>query len=318
MFRTLLATTGLTLVLAASPLTFTFAQEATAPAAAVSDPGTPEDNAATFPGQLLASSLLGKTVYTGVDEEGEAIGDVNDVIINPTGGTEALVIGVGGFLGIGEKDVAIGFDRMSWSDKEGHRILVVTATKEQLMAEPAFERKPIMDAMVSTPASDQTAENPAATTPDPSQTVMTEQPASGTTPQMTDPDLVPGVDPSTTASATPAPELSPVDPALLSAEKLIGTEVKVADDTKVGEIGDVILGKNGQVEAYIVDVGGFLGMGAKPMAMSAQSVQVMADADGAMTIYSPFTKAQLESQPAYDEQAYKANPSSVLLATPAQ
>ena len=35
--------------------------------------------------------------------------------------------------------------------------------------------------------------------------------------------------------------MTPVDPALISAEKLIGTDVKVADDSQVGEIGDVIL-----------------------------------------------------------------------------
>jgi len=43
----------------------------------------------------------------------------------------------------------------------------------------------------------------------------------------------------------------------------------------------------------------------------------MADANGAMTIYSPFTKAQLENQVAYDEAAYKANPQGVVLSTPA-
>lgn len=317
MFRILLTTTALTMALGAVSLAPALAQEAAKPAdGAVATPPAALTTASSE--KFLASSLLGKSVYTGVDEEGEEIGDVNDVVISGNGDTEALIVGVGGFLGVGEKDVAIGFDRVSWSERSGERILVVTATKEQLMAEPAFERKPIMDAMVSTSQTTSTEEAPTPTTPDPSAVVATEQPATGTTPQMTDPDLVPGVDPSTTAAATPEPALKPVDPALLSAEKLIGTEVKVADDTKVGEIGDVILSKDGHVEAYIIDVGGFLGIGAKPMAMSADSVQVMADADGAMTIYSPFTKEQMESQPAYDEAAYKANPSSVLLATPAQ
>ena len=129
--------------------------------------------------------------------------------------------------------------------------------------------------------------------------------ATGTTPEMTDPDL------------PPADEMKLVDPSLISAEKLIGTEVKVADDTKVGEIGDVLLDKNGKVEAYVIDVGGFLGIGQKPVAMSAQSVQVMADAKGTMTIYSPFTKEQMETQAAYDAEAYKANPRGIVLAAPA-
>jgi hypothetical protein len=43
----------------------------------------------------------------------------------------------------------------------------------------------------------------------------------------------------------------------------------------------------------------------------------MGDASGTMTIYSPFTKAQLENQVAYDEEAYKANPKGAILSTPA-
>jgi sporulation protein YlmC with PRC-barrel domain len=132
---------------------------------------------------------------------------------------------------------------------------------------------------------------------------------------MTDPDLNPPVDPDTTAS-TPSDELKLVDTALIGADKLVGTEVKVADGTKVGEIGDVIVGKDGKIEAYVIDVGGFLGIGEKSVAMSRESVQVMADTNGAMAIYSPFTKAQLESQAAYDEEAYKANPRGIILSNP--
>ena len=131
MTRTLLATTAITLCLATNAL----AQEATSttsPAAATASQPATDDSVGYFsaaPAQVLASSVLGKTVYTGADEKGEAIGDVNDVVINADGGAEALVVGVGGFLGLGEKDVAINFDRVSWSDRYGQRIIVVTATK---------------------------------------------------------------------------------------------------------------------------------------------------------------------------------------------
>jgi hypothetical protein len=54
--------------------------------------------------QLLASKLIGTTV---ISASNEAIGDVNDVIIDRNGRALAIVIGVGGFLGIGEKDVAV-------------------------------------------------------------------------------------------------------------------------------------------------------------------------------------------------------------------
>ncbi len=323
MIRTLLATTALAAFLTSGALIAdTWAQDAATtadPAKAASSEASKQGPAgylSAAPEQVLASSVLGRTVYTGVDEQGEAIGDVNDVVINANGGTEALVIGVGGFLGMGEKDVAINFDRVSWSDRDGQRIIVVSATKEELQAAPEFKRTAIMDGVAATGPEDENASAPSAAPVITDQTSQSTQPATGTTPQMTDPDLNPPVDPGTTAS-TPPDEMQLVDPALLSADKLIGTDVKVADDTKVGEIGDVILSKDGKVEAYVIDVGGFLGIGQKPVAMSAGSVQVMADAGGTMTIYSPFTKAQLESQAAYDAEAYKANPQGIILSTPA-
>lgn len=321
MIRTLMATTALAAFLTTTVLTTgTWAQEGATkadPAAAANTSSQassqgPVGYFSAAPEQVLATSVLGKTVYTGADEQGEAIGDVNDVVINANGGAEALVIGVGGFLGIGEKDVAVGFDRVSWSDRDGQRIIVVSATKEDLQAAPEFQRTAIMDGVAATGPEDNNAGAPVIT----DEAAEAIPPATGTTPEMTDPDLNPPVDTATTA-ATPPDEMQLVDPALISAEKLIGTEVKVADDTKVGEIGDVLLDKNGKVEAYVIDVGGFLGIGQKPVAMSAQSVQVMADAKGTMAIYSPFTKAQLETQAAYDEEAYKANPRGIVLAAPA-
>jgi sporulation protein YlmC with PRC-barrel domain len=329
MLKTLLASTVLAVSLAGTALAQqTPAPQPAAPAAATT-PGTSGTDA------MLASSVIGKTVYTGVDEEGEAIGEVKDVVINAAGATEALVIGVGGFLGIGEKDVAVNFDRASWSDRDGDKILVVSMTKEDLQAAPAFQRKAIMDGAVTkdagpsaatpvapaTGAASNSAAAPPLATPENTEVPMdaagadpSAVPQTGTTPQMTDPDLAPSAD--SAGTVEPTDELKPVDAAMLSADKLVGTPVKVADDTKIGEVGDVILSKDGKLEAYIIDVGGFLGIAQKPVAMSAANIQVMADAKGAMTIYSPFTKEQLEAQPAYDAAAYKANPGSLVLTTP--
>jgi hypothetical protein len=58
------------------------------------------------PGQLLSSRLIGTRV---VGPNNERIGDVNDVLLDRNGQAVAIVIGVGGFLGIGEKDVAVSF-----------------------------------------------------------------------------------------------------------------------------------------------------------------------------------------------------------------
>ena len=87
---------------------------------------------------LLASSIIGGSVYSPVNE---LIGDVNDLVVKPTGEIEAVVVGVGGFIGIGEKDVAIALNRFTMeptADLSSTK-LVLNATKEELEAAPAFK-----------------------------------------------------------------------------------------------------------------------------------------------------------------------------------
>ena len=58
------------------------------------------------PNEILASNLIGSTVY---DPSNNDLGKVNDVILAEDGKVDAIVIGVGGFLGIGQKNVAVQF-----------------------------------------------------------------------------------------------------------------------------------------------------------------------------------------------------------------
>ena len=87
---------------------------------------------------LLASNLMGATVYSPKDEE---VGDVNDIIMTPQGQIQGMVVGVGGFLGMGEKDVAIKMDKFSItpSDDGSASKLVLNATADELKAAPAFK-----------------------------------------------------------------------------------------------------------------------------------------------------------------------------------
>jgi sporulation protein YlmC with PRC-barrel domain len=61
-----------------------------------------------------ASKLSGVNVYNDANEK---IGDISDVILDKTGKATTAIIGVGGFLGAGEHYVAIGFDKLKWSDQ---------------------------------------------------------------------------------------------------------------------------------------------------------------------------------------------------------
>ena len=53
------------------------------------------------------------------------------------------------------------------------------------------------------------------------------------------------------------------------ASKFKGTDVVGADNQKIGDVTDILFDKNGKIEAYIVSVGGFLGIGAKDVALAA-------------------------------------------------
>ena len=85
---------------------------------------------------LLASDLIGATVYAPDDE---TVGEISDVILTMDEQVEGVVVGVGGFLGIGEKDVAIEMSalQMSMTPENDVRI-VLSSTRADLEAAPAF------------------------------------------------------------------------------------------------------------------------------------------------------------------------------------
>jgi sporulation protein YlmC with PRC-barrel domain len=65
--------------------------------------------------QVLASDLIGTRV---VSANNESIGDINDVIVDRNGQVMAAVVGVGGFLGIGEKNVAVPFNSLEFANAQ--------------------------------------------------------------------------------------------------------------------------------------------------------------------------------------------------------
>lgn len=108
-----------------------------APAATSADAGAASgtyltEQAAT---QVAASDYMGKSIYNAEDK---SIGDVNDLIMEENGGVVAAVVGVGGFLGIGEKNVAIPMDKLTVTREDNSVRLTTTETAEALEAAPKF------------------------------------------------------------------------------------------------------------------------------------------------------------------------------------
>src|SRR5690606_37819435 len=88
----------------------------------------------------LATNLIGETVYNGTGDDAEKIGTVNDLVIDTENRIQAIVIGVGGFLGIGRKDVALEYSLADWAERDGDQFLVVDTTADTLRALPDFDR----------------------------------------------------------------------------------------------------------------------------------------------------------------------------------
>jgi len=88
--------------------------------------------------QVLASTYIGQSVYNAEDK---SIGDISDLVFNKDGGIQAAIIGVGGFLGIGQKDVAVKFDRIEIQrEPDSADVKLVTdMTADQLKQAPAFK-----------------------------------------------------------------------------------------------------------------------------------------------------------------------------------
>ncbi len=73
------------------------------------------------------------------DTSNNKIGEVNDVLVNSDGQVNALIVGVGGFLGAGEKDVAVNFNAIKQIMKDNKNYLTMDTTKDALKSAPGFK-----------------------------------------------------------------------------------------------------------------------------------------------------------------------------------
>jgi hypothetical protein len=92
---------------------------------------------------LMSSPPPGKTVtkyykQSVYDPAKDKIGTVDDVILSDSGQATGLIIGVGGFLGAGEKDVAVAFDAVHAEMKNGDWYLTLDTTKDALKSAPGL------------------------------------------------------------------------------------------------------------------------------------------------------------------------------------
>ncbi|MGJ8527922.1 PRC-barrel domain-containing protein [Maritalea sp.] len=90
---------------------------------------------------MLSQDWIGKPIYSSASADAEVYGDVNDVVAGESGVLKWVIVGVGGFLGMGEKNVAISIDYVNWAETDdGRRVLVTSVSKAELEAAEPFDR----------------------------------------------------------------------------------------------------------------------------------------------------------------------------------
>jgi sporulation protein YlmC with PRC-barrel domain len=198
MIRTLLATTALAALLstgaiaqdaapaadpAAPAATEAPADPAAAPAADAAATATPVESGAVEETDVnepwdmsagyvaadtdnLGSRLIGQPVYSSAGDDAEEIGNIDDLVFDENGQIKAVVIGVGGFLGIGEKAVAVDFASLEFTlAADNTERWVVPTTADALTAAPDFvweEDEPVDGADAAAPADAMAPADPAA------------------------------------------------------------------------------------------------------------------------------------------------------------
>lgn len=270
-------------------------------------------------GSVAASDLIGAriyaseaaldaTEYNGIQDGWEDIGEINDVILSRDGSVESVLVDIGGFLGMGERQAAVSMTSLQFVSEAGTAddpddwFLVINADRATIEGAPEWTMGANMDATGTAPMTDTTAMD-----------TTTTDTTTGTT--AVAPETAPATDMTADGTATTTPDATmdtttatpmardgydTVVATDLTSEMLTGATAYDMNDESVGSVSDLVLTAAGDVTAAIIDVGGFLGMGAKPIEVNLDEVEILRETDGDdVRIYVSMTKEQLEAMPTY-------------------
>lgn len=232
----------------------------------------------------LSSKIVGQTVYDSAAKDAKSIGLINDLVVTPDRVVSAAILEVGDFLGVGKKSVAVDFAQLQWvKASDGQFRFVMTTTADALAAAPAF----VWNDNGATATSNKHTETVASAN-------ATDQ-----------------HQPETNASAeSPGRSgMSDIDPSTLSPDQLNGVAVYGVDQ-RLGTVNSVLTNPDGSIDALIIDIGGFLGLGAKPVAVAFESFSASDDNNGNLYLLINATAPALETQTAYDPATYDSDRSA--------
>ncbi len=312
--KTLLLTTAMAAGLAYPALAQTspFQTEAAGPAVAASD---------MIGARIYASeAAVDADAYSGVQEGWNDIGEVNDIILGRDGSVDAVLVDIGGFLGIGERQVAVDMAALRFVQDDATDaddwFLVMQADRAALDTAPEW----VVPGAAAT--TDTTADTTAATDEAAAADAANADAANADATADTNTDANAGAEPAPdadaaaaadataaggTATTTPGAVTLPegyvaVERETLTAEMLTGANVRDTSDNSIAEISDLVLTGEGQVTDVVLDVGGFLGIGAKAVAIPLDRLTVAQGSGGDLAIWVDMTKEELEALPEFKKE----------------
>ncbi|MEL7213568.1 MAG: PRC-barrel domain-containing protein [Pseudomonadota bacterium] len=250
-------------------------------------------NASEFIGMRVYASEadIAGTIPEGGETEWDDIGEINELVLTRDGNVQNVIVGVGGFLGMGEKDVAMSMDQIKFVAEEGDSgefFLVVNANAAGVEEAPAYERTSMTGGWGDTVEAE--AEQAEAEVTEAANEVEAdaEMAAENVEREMLE-----------------APEVerdgyTTVQVDDMTTEDLTGARVYGTNDEDVGEIGELLLTDNGKMDRAVIDVGGFLGLGEKSVAVTFDELQIKRSDDGEVRVYIDSTQERLEQQPTYE------------------
>ncbi|CTQ48832.1 PRC-barrel domain-containing protein [Jannaschia donghaensis] len=292
---------------------------------------------------LRASDLMGARLYvteqagnltTDDAPEWDDVGEISDILIGAEGGIDAVMIDIGGFIGMGERTVAVNVDDLTFVSDGADAdefFVVLTGTTADLEGAPAFdgEVERGRDAAIMSTTDDMAQdESPAIDeAPEPEQIEETEVQGTGLDTQATagtetlatigtelsdarepiagdldvqeeiveaDPDTMDGTDMMEREGYTM------VSTGDVTAEDIIGITVYDPNDEAVGEIGELLGADGGMADRAVIDVGGFLGLGEKPVAVDMSDITLM-QGENDLRAYIASTEDELEAMPTHED-----------------
>jgi sporulation protein YlmC with PRC-barrel domain len=230
-----------------------------------------------------ARKLIGRSVK---NADNETIGEIKSIYIGKDGKVDSVMVSVGGFLGVGDREVRIAWSDLKISDN-GEKVMV-NMTKDQLKAKPEYRySKESWRGQVFTDTGPWTAR--------PSDTARASDRPSDRMADSTKP-MDRTSRPSDQAATTSTGDFNASGD--MSANAIVGATVRNEHRESVGKVEDIYVDNSGAIKTVVVSVGGFLGVGAKDVAVKWNELKFSRDGKS-LVITTSWTKDSLKAMPDY-------------------